>query len=158
METAGLAGHSGNRFDASLPVSDLTFWIWCPPDRAPHQPGSLNTSCSLLCFHPTCTRAVWMAWDRTPFRVGLGTPPQGRLWKKNVEIGQEYWQVPPDQLMNLKRPFNLSVSGQIEADDIFCSAWSSSKLCIYVFSLIFYGNKADLITLYMYPCLPTVVS
>lgn len=40
METAGLAGCSGNRFDAPLPVSDLTFWIWCTPDRAPHQPES----------------------------------------------------------------------------------------------------------------------
>lgn len=36
---------------------------------------------------------------------------------------------------------------------MYCSAWSGSKLCIYVFSLIFYGNKAYLITLYVYPCL-----
>lgn len=96
METVGLPGHSGNRFDASLPVSDLTFCIWCTPGRAPHQPGSPNTSSSLLCFHPACTWATWMVWDRTPFWVGLGTPPQGRLLKNPMEIGgQEYWQVSP---------------------------------------------------------------
>lgn len=96
---------------------------------------------------------------QNPFLSGAGSSITGKTSEKNpVEIGrQEYWQVSPDQQMNLKRPFNLSVSGQIEADGIFCSAWSGSKLCIYVFSVIFYGNKANLITLYMYPCLPTVV-